>query len=167
MEFPARIEIENINPYVEVSPARARRIKAGMRKPIPVRVRINGKPEKPWRINMMPKGGGMFFLYLHDRVRKASGAAVGDKVRVEVEFDADYRGGPVHPMPAWFRKALAGNAAAGQAYAALPPSRRKEILRYFANLKSDEAKVRNLAKAMHVLSGKSGRFMARSWKDGK
>jgi hypothetical protein len=28
-------------------------------------------------------------------------------------------------------------------------------------------KARNLAKAMHVLSGKPGRFMVRSWKDGK
>jgi hypothetical protein len=49
---------------------------------------------------------------------------------------------------------------------ALIPSRQKEILRYFSWLKSDDAKQRNLEKAMHVLSGNEGRFMARPWKGG-
>ena len=43
------------------------------------------------------------------------------------------------------------------------PSRKKEILRYFSWLKSPEAKARNVARALQVLSGKGGRFMARSW----
>jgi len=52
---------------------------------------------------------------------------------------------------------------AKQAWDALIPSRKKEILRYFSWLKSPEARARNVARALHVLSGKGGRFMGRSW----
>ena len=87
LAFFAPIEIFNGNPYVYVSAARAKAIKPGWRKPLPVLVRINGKPAEAWRINMMPVGDGGFYLYLHGDVRKASGTAVGDRVRVEIEFD--------------------------------------------------------------------------------
>ena len=114
----------------------------------------------------MPAGNGSFYLYLHGEIRKASGAAAGDRVRVEIEFDAAYRCGPQHPMPRWFKEALAANPLAQKNWTALVPSRKKEILRYFSRLKSPEARARNLSRALHVLSGEAGRFMARAWKDG-
>ena len=40
---------------------------------------------------------------------------------------------------------------------------KKEILRYFSQLKSKEARTRNLQRALQVLSGGDGRFMGRSW----
>jgi hypothetical protein len=154
----------NGNPFVHVSAERAQAIKPGWRKPIPVLVRINGAPRaRPWRINMMPMGNGAFYLYLHGDVRRASNTKVGDRVSVEVHFDSAYRNGPMHPMPAWFRIPLSKAAKAQRAWNALIPSRKKEILRYFSRLKSPEARARNLARALHVLSGKEGRFMARSW----
>lgn len=134
---------------------------------MPVFVRINGKPEKPWRINMMPAGDGDFRLYLHGSVRRASKTGVGDLVDVEVTFDAEYTSGPAHPMPASFRAALTKKPAAKRNWDALIPSRKKEILRYLASLKSREARERNLLRAIDVLSGTPGRFMARSWSDGK
>jgi uncharacterized protein YdeI (YjbR/CyaY-like superfamily) len=76
-------------------------------------------------------------------------------------------GEPKKPLPDWFESALAQNETARKNWEALIPSRQKEILRYFSWLKSDEAKARNIEKALHVLSGGSGRFMARSWKDGR
>lgn len=168
LRFPAIISIRGINPYVDVSGRRAGLIRSNWRKPMPVLVRINGKPaRKPWRINMMPAGNGSFYLYLHDSVRKTSATHVGDRVTVELEFDRDYRNGPQHPMPRWFSAALREDARAKQNWSRLTPSRRKEILRYFAGLKSDEARQRNLARAMLVLSGAPGRFMARSWREGK
>jgi len=85
--FTAAIKIRGINPFILVSAVRANAIKPGWRKPLPVLVRINSKPEKAWRINMMPVGNGSFYLYLHGDVRKASGTAVGDRVRVEIDFD--------------------------------------------------------------------------------
>jgi hypothetical protein len=115
----------------------------------------------------MPAGDGSFFLYLDATVRKASGTKVGDTVRVALDFDADYRGGPTDPMPRWFSGALNRNPAAKKGWAALPPSRRKEILRYFARLKSEEARARNLEKALRVFSGGKARFMARAWSDGR
>lgn len=168
LRFPAVIRIRGINPYVQVSALRAGRLRKNWHKPMPVLTRINGQPAaQPWRINMMPSGGGSFYLYLHDSVRKASGTGVGDRVMVELDFDATYRNGPLHPMPRWFSAALRSDPQAKMNWSRLPPSRRKEILRYFAGLKSDEARQRNLARAMRVLSGAPGRFMARSWNAGK
>jgi hypothetical protein len=115
---------------------------------------------------MMPVGDGNFYLYLHGNIRKASGTEVGDRVRVEVAFDATYKNGPQHPMPSWFKQALAGNPQAIKNWRALVPSRKKEILRYFSRLASLDARARNLTKALHVLSGETGRFMARAWKNG-
>jgi hypothetical protein len=164
--FTAVIKIRGVNPFILVSASRANAIKPGWRKPLPVLVRVNGKPAKSWRINMMPVGDGSFYLYLHGDVRKASSTAVGDRVRVQIDFDASYRNGPQHPMPRSFKRALAGNPQAMKSWTALIPSRKKEILRYFSGLNSPDARARNLAKALHVLSGETGRFMGRAWKNG-
>jgi uncharacterized protein YdeI (YjbR/CyaY-like superfamily) len=91
---------------------------------------------------------------------------VGDRVRVEIDFDASYRSGPQHSMPKWFQHALAGNPRAMESWVALIPSRKKEILRYILQLNSQDARARNLANAIRVLSGETGRFMGRAWKNG-
>jgi len=91
---------------------------------------------------------------------------VGDKVEEEVVFDKAYKSGPMHPMPSWFQNALNKNPSAKKALGELIPSRKKEILRYFSWLKTPEAKLRNVTRAIAVLSGEEGRFMARSWKKG-
>jgi hypothetical protein len=123
--FTAVIKIRGVNPFILVSTLRANTIKPGWRKPLPVLVRINGKPEKAWRINMMPAGDGSFYLYLHGDIRKASGTAVGDRVGVEIEFDTGYKNGPLHRMPSWFKQALAGNPQAMKNWTVLIPSRKK------------------------------------------
>jgi hypothetical protein len=165
LRFRSLIEINNINPYVLVSAKRAARLQKGWRKPLPVRVRVNGEPEEPWRINLIPVGDGSFYLYLHGDVRKASSTKVGDAVSVELEFDDEYRSGPAHPMPLWFSDALDRNRSARRAWSELIPSRQKEILRYFSGLKTPEAQARNVRRAIQVLSGGKGRFMARSWNE--
>jgi hypothetical protein len=102
LNFTSVIKTIGINPYVLVSAERAELLNPGWRKPLPVLVRVNGKPDEAWRINMMPKGDGSFYLYLHGDVRNASGTKVGDRVQVEVSFDSSYRNGPMHEMPFWF-----------------------------------------------------------------
>src|SRR4029453_9546986 len=95
--FRARIKIRDVNPYVDVSRSRARALKTGWRRPMPVLVRVNEQPaRKPWRINLMPTGTGAFYLYLHGDVRRASKTSAGDLVSVVVEFDTAYRNGPMH-----------------------------------------------------------------------
>jgi hypothetical protein len=167
LRFDQVMEIREGNPYLLVNREQAEQLQAGWHKPMPVIIQINGKPDTPWHINMMPVGDGSFYLYLHNDVRKASETKVGDLVTADVEFDQTYRNGPMHPMPGWFKEALDQNLVAKENWGKLPPSRQKEVLRYFSWLKSDETKDRNLKKAISVLSGQSGRFMARDWKDGK
>jgi hypothetical protein len=164
--FTSVIKIRGVNPFILVSASRANTIKPAWRKPLPVLVRINGEPARAWPINMMPAGDGSFYLYLHGDVRKASGTAVGDRVYVELEFDPAYRNGPQHPMLPEFKQALAGNPHAREHWKTLTPSRKKEVLRYFSRLNSPEARARNLARALHVLSGEPARFMGRAWKNG-
>jgi hypothetical protein len=167
LRYRARIDINGINPFVPVDAEQATALREGWRKPMPVLVQINGAPAEPWRINMMPRGDGGFFLYLHGIVREAAaGVGVGDEVEVSVAFDVGYRGGPAHPMPEAFEKGLERDTAAAKAWEALTPSLRKEILRRFDSVKSDAAKTRNIEDAMAVLGGAPGRFMARDWKDG-
>jgi hypothetical protein len=163
LRFRSRIEINNINPYVLVDANRAARLKKNWRRPMPVRIQVNGKPDTPWRINLMPVGNGTFYLYLHGLVRKAAGADVGDVVSLAIQFDDEYKGGPAHPMPSWFGNELDRNPVAKQGWDDLTPSRQKEILRYFAGLRSPQAQQRNVQRALHVLAGGKARFMARSW----
>lgn len=165
LRFRSVIEMNGINPYVLVSAKRAACIRKGWRRPMPVLVRVNGKPEKPWRINLMPIGDGSFYLYLHGDVRTASRTKVGDSVSVELEFDNAYKNGPMHAMPFWFKAALSENRAARQAWEKLIPSRKKELLRCFARLKSAEAQERNTERALHVLAGGKARFMGRLWNE--
>ena len=95
--FDAVIEMQGVNPFVEVSASQANLLKPGWRKALPVVVRIHGPSATAWRTNMMPDGNGNFYLYLYGSMRKASGTKVGDRVRLEVEFDAAYRNGPATP----------------------------------------------------------------------
>ena len=163
MKFKARIGLKGINPYVMESAARAQRIKAGWKKPMPVLVQVNGAPDPAWRINMMPAGDGSFHLYLDGSVRKASGTGTGDLVDVSVVFDPAYRGGPQHDMLPEFAARLEADRPAKARWESLSPSLRKEILRYLATLKSEAARQRNVERALHVLGGAAGRFMARDW----
>jgi hypothetical protein len=165
--FRGPVEITGINPYVLVSAHHAATLRSGWRRPLPVVVRLNNDRETSWRTNLMPRGDGAFYLYLHGAMRSAAGLEVGDTVSVELHDDEAYRGGPTHEMPATFHAALAANPTAAANWERLAPSRRKEILRYFAGLKSERAIDRNVDTAMRVLSGESERFMARDWRDGR
>jgi hypothetical protein len=62
VKFSARIDIAGVNPFVLITARRASKLKPGWRKPMPVLIRVNGKPEQPWPINMMPVGDGSFRL---------------------------------------------------------------------------------------------------------
>jgi hypothetical protein len=167
LAFTAVIELTGVNPYVRVDSARSEVIKPGWRGPMPVLMSINGARRKLWRTSMMPVGEGAFNLYLHGEMRKASQTAVGDIVALEVWFDEDYVGGPQHPLPPWFQTALDVNGAARANWERLPPSRQKELLRYFDRLKSAAAIERNSNAVLHVLAGNTGHYMGRYWADGK
>jgi len=165
--FAAEIRIRGINPFVLVAPSLIEKLRPGWRKSLPVLVRINGQPKDPHRTNLMPAGDGSFYLYLNGTVRAAADASLGDKVRVELAYDENYRNGPRHSMPACLRRALKETPAAERNWTRLAPSRKKEVLRYLAQLKSQTAVERNVSRAVYVLSGNTGRFMARTWGNGR
>lgn len=149
------MRIVGVNRYVMVDEGVASRLRMNWRGPMPVYFCVNGS-DKARRVNLMPVGDGRFRLYLNGNIRKESKLHVGDVVDIEVRFDSEHRGGPLNPMPAWFRKELSSNLPAKRGWDQLAPSRQREILRYFAQLKSPEAKQRNVQRAMHVLAGGKG-----------
>lgn len=114
----------------------------------------------------MPIGDGAFRLYLNGQVRAATETKVGDVVEVWAEFDATYREGPAHPVPPALERGLLRRPTARRNWERLTRSRRKELLRYLAALKSDAARARNIGRALRVLGGESARFLGREWRDG-
>lgn len=158
-----RILLVGVNPYVRLAARTVARIAPGRRGPIPVRVRVNGLPAEPHRVNLMPATSEGFRLYLNGQVRAASGAAVGDAVRLWVAYDAEYRAGPTHPFPRGLRQGLRRSPIAARTWASLAPSRRKEVLRYLAHLRSDGARRSNVDRALRVLGGSPERFLGRVW----
>jgi hypothetical protein len=167
LAFTAEVQIVGANPYVLVNAKQAQTLRPGWRRPMPVLVKLNATPDTPWRTNMMPTGSGEFYLYLHGGMRKAARVKVNDVVTVTLSFDATYRNGPLHDSPEWFQEALERSPVALTNWNKLTASRQKEVLRYFAGLKSDQAKKRNLLQALRVLGGESDRFMGRDWLKGQ
>ena len=149
--FSATIRLLGVNPYVAV-PAHERKLifeAAGRDKgPIPVRGRIDATPFRQTFV----KYQGQWRLYLNTPVRRAAGKDVGDRVEVELEFDPT----PLEePLPPALKRALRLDAGARAAFAALPPSRKKEICRYLNALKTEPSRERNLRKVLEHLSGGS------------
>ena len=105
LRFRAGIELNGINPYVRVRADQAAKLKSNSRRPMPVRVKIDGKPDAPWRVNLMPVGDGDFYLYLHGSVRKASATSVATWSASRLGFDDEYTGGPgpSHARLVWRR----------------------------------------------------------------
>lgn len=163
LRISSRLLIVGVNPYVLLSAEDVMRLKKRWRRPMPVKFQINNS-KRSWRVNLMPVGNGSFRLYLNGEIREACHLKVGCALNISAQFDEKYRNGPLQRMPLWFSGPLAKNPRSQLGWNHLSPSRKKEILRYFARLKSEEAKERNLNRALHVLAGEQGRFMGREWK---
>ncbi|MDB5283680.1 MAG: hypothetical protein JWO06_2755 [Bacteroidota bacterium] len=156
LSFNARIYIIGVNPYVLLPAAVLKAIfkQAGKeRGAIPVRGKLDGYPF----IQTLVKYSGKWRLYLNTPMRKAAKKDVGDMIAVSIEFDPIERTIPIHPE---FSKALKKNKRAREIFETLSPSLKKEIVRYIANLKSEETVVKNVARAIEFLLGK-GRFIGR------
>lgn len=154
--FTARIRIIGVNPYVLLPEATLKHLFAQADRdkgPIPV----NGTLDGHTFIQHLVKYSGKWRLYLNGPMRKAAGKDVGHSISVRIAFDPVERTVPVHPILA---TALKVNPAAAKVLEALPPSRRKEVVRYINHLKSEEAVKRNVERAVAFLLGKE-RFAGR------
>jgi uncharacterized protein YdeI (YjbR/CyaY-like superfamily) len=81
-------------------------------------------------------------------MREAAGVGVGDEVRVRLKPDRASRELPVPPA---LREALRANPEAQEAWQAIAPSRRREILTYLDFLKTPAALERNVRKVIAIL----------------
>jgi len=157
MKFTAEINIIGVNPYVHVPDKILENIfrKSGKSKgAIPIKGTVNGVPYKQTLIRY----SGDWRLYINTTMLPHSPRRIGEIIKVSVDFD---------PMPRVitphisFKKALDKNREAKMVFDGLPASRRLEIVRYLANLKTEKALEKNILRAIHFLLGKE-RFVGRA-----
>ncbi|MFL5730095.1 MAG: YdeI/OmpD-associated family protein [Cytophagaceae bacterium] len=154
--FKADIEIIGINPFVFVPEKILEAIfkQAGKDKgAIPIKGRIN---EMPYRQTLV-KFRGAWRLYINTGMLKKSPERIGETIELTIEFDPSDRSIKPHPE---FVKALNENKKAKTVFEGLRPSLKHEIVRYIANLKTEESINRNVVKAIEFLLGKA-RFVGR------
>ncbi len=121
-------------------------ISFGAKGHIPVVGTINGHP---LRATMVPAGGGRHRILLNAEVRTALQVRVGDTVSFMLQPDTTSREVPV---PDDFAAALESVAGARHAFAALPPSHRKEILVWISDAVRPDTRARRIARAVaHVM----------------
>lgn len=148
--FSQKIGIIGVNPHVIVPPkvlAALFKARGKGRRGVPVKGLLNGSP---FLQTVVPYDGA-WRLYLNGPMLKATGLAVGDTARIEVEYDPKPRTLPMHPK---FGRALAANPRARTAFEALPAYCRKNVLRYLGNLKSEATVDRNVVILIGHLHGR-------------
>ena len=155
--FEAEIELIGINPFVFVPDEILERIfqQAGKSKgPVRIKGQINGKDYR----QTLVKFSGEWRLYINTQMLENSPKRIGETVSLTVIFDPEERTVEMHPKLA---EALQNNPEAKQVFETLTPSHKLEIVRYIANLKTEESVARNVEKALNYLLGKE-RFAGRS-----
>ena len=154
--FEAELEIIGVNPFVSVPEHILEAIFAAAGKrtsPVAICGEIN---DAAYRQSLV-RFRGAWRLYVNTAMLKDSPRRIGERVRLTAAFDPIGRAAPVSPE---LDAALAANPAARTTFDALPPSRRLEIVRYIAALKSAASVERNVARAIAFLTGE-GRFVGR------
>ena len=154
--FNADIDIIGVNPFVFVPHDILQELfkQAGKNKGyIPIKGIINDKSYK----QTLVKYNGEWRLYINTKMLKNSPKRIGETIEVSVAFDPDSRD---VESPARFMEVLAANQEAETVFNNLPASRKLEIVRYLANLKTDDTLEKNITRAINFLVG-NGRFVGR------
>ena len=155
-KFKARVELIGINPFVYVPGKILKEIfrQSGKDKGhIAVCGSVNGKAYK----QTLVKYSGDWRLYINMTMLKNSPKRLGEMIDITIQHDPADR--MIQPHPA-FAKALHENKEAKKVFDGLPPSRKKEILRYIAALKTPESLSKNIQRALGFLKG-DNRFVGR------
>ncbi|HQQ96836.1 MAG TPA: YdeI/OmpD-associated family protein [Cyclobacteriaceae bacterium] len=150
--FTASLEIIGVNPFVSVPDEILTRIfeQAGRDKgPIPIAGKVNGASYRQTLVRYR----GAWRLYVNTTMLKNSPQRIGEVLSITVTYDRKSR--TVAP-PKAFLTALNANKKAKATFDQLPPSRKHEIVRYLAHLKTEESRMRNIKRAIAFLLGKEG-----------
>lgn len=155
--FKAEIKLIGINPYVFVPEEILASIFKQAKKDkghIPVFGTINGKEY----VQTLVRYSGEWRLYINMVMLKDSPKRIGETIEVGIAFDIRDRNIQPHPL---LTKALKENPKAQAVFDQLSASTQKEIVRYIANLKTEESIIKNVAKAIGFLLGEN-RFVGRN-----
>lgn len=155
-KFRAEIEIIGINPFVFVPENILQALLKQANKDngyIPINGNVNEKPYK----QTLVKYSGEWRLYINTSMLKNSPKRIGELIDITVKFDPESR--EIEP-PERFVKALYENKQAKIKFDSLPASRKLEIVRYLANLKTEKTLDKNIKRAINFLEGKE-RFVGR------
>lgn len=155
-KFRARIDIIGVNPFVYVPGEILLQIfnQAGKDKGhIQVKGLINDKPYK----QTLVRYSGEWRLYINTVMLKNSPKRIGELIDITITFDAESR---AIIAPEKFTRALNDSPEAKAVFEQLPASRKLEIVRYLAKLKSEEKREQNIQRAINFLLGKE-RFIGR------
>lgn len=154
--YKAEIKIIGINPFVFIPEEILTDIfnQAGKNKGhIPVKGTINGVDYT----QTLVRYSGEWRLYINTTMLKNSPKRIGEIIELSIVLDNASR--EVEAPPS-FLKALKKNKTAQDVFDSLPASRKKEIIRYLANLKTKETLEKNILRAINFLNGKE-RFIGR------
>jgi hypothetical protein len=155
--FKAKLEIIGINPFVSVPEKILQQLfmQAGKDKGhIPIRGIVNNETNYK---QTLVRYSGEWRLYINTSMLKHSPKRIGETIEISIQFDSESR---AIEAPLKFVEALDNNAAAKTVFDNLAASKKKEIVRYLANLKTAETLDKNIVKAIDFLLG-NGRFVGR------
>jgi hypothetical protein len=156
LAFSATLEIIGVNPYVFVPLDILQEIfvQSGKDKgAIPICGTCNGKPYT----QTLVRYSGDWRLYINTTMLPKSPERVGETLALTVAFDQISRAIEPHPK---FVQALQSCPQAQRVFDALSPSRKHEIVRYIASLKTEAKVDENVIRAIDFLCGR-GRFVGR------
>jgi len=156
LSFSAKIEIIGINPFVFVPKEVLQKVfkQAGKEKGhIPIKGTVNGNPYR----QTLVRYSGEWRLYINTIMLKNSPKRIGEIINLTITFDPESR---AIEIPDTFAKALDENPKALAVFDQLSVSRKQEIIRYLARLKTQEILDKNILKAIDFLLGK-GKFVGR------
>lgn len=95
---------------------------------------------------LVPIGGGRHRLFLNSAVRTAIGKGAGDSVEIRVRLDRSDR---MPETPVDLQEALAKDGAS-EAWEALAPSRRRELLVWLADAKRDQTRAARIGRIARI-----------------
>jgi hypothetical protein len=147
-QFKAKIYKVGINPCVKVP----LKITARMT-PVKGYIRVKGTIERhSFLQTLVPVKDAAYRLYVNGLMLKGADVKLGDSVKFSIEQDFTPRE-KSYPMPPALKKELVANKLT-KAFKLLTAWRQMEILRYLNNLKTDEARFRNINKVIKQLMKK-------------
>jgi hypothetical protein len=143
VEFKNTVELHGKTATGIEVPAEAVEALGGGKKPAVV-VAINGAS---YRTTVAPRGG-RFLIPVSAENRAVVGVEAGDQVTVGLSLDTEERSVEV---PADLAAALRADPGAGDFFAGLTPSQRKEYVRWVESAKKDETRVARVQRSVALL----------------